>query len=80
MPKEKSLTKLIPNIYKKNVENLGLFFYVKAQKQIIPTVTLEQSILSYFRFADIDIDEWDLESAKTTYNRLQKEYYRDCKS
>lgn len=76
MPQEKQCTKLIPSIYKRNAENLGLFFFVNAQKQIVPTITLEQAIWNYFRFADI---EWDMESAKSTYCRLQKEYYKDCR-
>jgi hypothetical protein len=80
MPKEKSLTKVIPNIYKRNAENIGLFFFVKAQKQIIPTVTLDQAIMNFFRFAEISLDEWDLESARTTYNRMQKDFYDDCRS
>lgn len=79
MPKEKKLTGCIPNIYKRNYENVGLFFFVKAQRQIIPTITLEQSILNFFKFANIGIDEWDLESAMTTFQRLQKDYFDDCR-
>jgi hypothetical protein len=75
MPKEKDCTKLIPKIYKRNAENLGLFFFVNAQKQIIPTITLEQAIWNYFRFSDI---EWDMESARATFTRLQREFYDDC--
>jgi len=77
MPKEKECTKLIPKIYKVNAENLGLFFFVNAQRQIIPTITLEQALWNYFKFAEID---WDMESAIATYGRLQKEYLEDCKS
>ncbi len=78
MPSEKDLTKCIPKIYKRNAENILLFGWVNAQKQILPTVTLEQSIWNYFRF--MGIDDWDMESARSTYSRLQKEYYEDCKS
>jgi len=80
MPKEKNITKSIPKIYKRNAENIMLFCWVKAQKQVIPTVTLEQAISNFFRFACINVDEWDMESAKTTFNRLQKDYYEDCQS
>lgn len=80
MPKEKCLTRIIPNIYKRNAENIMLFCWVKAQKQIIPTITLEQAITNFFLFACINVDEWDMESAKTTFVRLQKDYYEDCRS
>jgi hypothetical protein len=78
MPKEKDCTKLIPRIYKKHAENIGLFFFVNAQRQIVPTVTLEQAIWNYFRYAEID--DWDMESAMTTYSRLQVEFFKDCES
>ena len=78
MPKEKEVTKCIPKIYKRNAENIGLFFFVNAQRQIVPTVTLQQAIYNYFRFTNIE--DWDIESAMTTFSRLQKEFYHDCKS
>jgi hypothetical protein len=80
MPTEKKVTHTIRNIYKRNAENIMLFCWVKAQKQILPTVTLEQAINNFFRFACINMDEWDMESAKATYYRLQRDYYEDCMS
>jgi hypothetical protein len=78
MPREKNCTKIIPRIYKKNAENIGLFFFINAQKQIIPTVTIEQAIWNYFKFAEID--DWDMECALATFTRMQKEFLDDCKS
>jgi hypothetical protein len=78
MPKEKLCTKIIANIYKRNAENILLFSWVNAQKKIVPTITLEQAIWSYFNY--FGIDDWDMESARSTYCRLQKEYFEDCKS
>jgi len=79
MPKgsEKELTKLIPRIYKKSAENLMLYCWVNAQRQIVPTITTEQAIWNYFKFADII--SWDMECAIVTYARMQKEFYEDCK-
>jgi GTP cyclohydrolase I len=76
MPAEKECTKIIPNIYKRNYENLLLFSWVNAQKQIVPTITIEQAIWQYLKFYGID---WDMESAMATYSRLQKEYYETTK-
>lgn len=73
MPKEKELIKLIPRIYKKNAESIMLFSWVKAQQQIVPTITIEQAIWNFLKYTDID--DWDIESVKTTYTRLQKDFY-----
>lgn len=77
MPKGKECTKLIPKIYKRNAENLLLFGWVNAQKQIVPTITIEQAIWNYFKFCDIE--DWDMESAIVTFSQIQKEYYIDYK-
>lgn len=72
MPREKELTKCIPKIYKCNAENILLFAWVNAQKQIVPAITVEQAIWNYFRY--FGIDNWDMETARIIYARLQKEY------
>lgn len=75
MPKSKECTKLLPRIYKKNAENMMLFAWVNAQKKLVPTVTTEQAIWQYFKF--FGIDNWDIESAHITYQKIQKEYFED---
>lgn len=75
MPKEKELHRIIPKIYRRCAEDLGLFFWVKAQKSIVPTIRVDQAILSYFREIGISVDEWDLECARITYFRMQHEFY-----
>lgn len=77
MSQEKTFTKLIPHIYKCRAESLGLFFFVKAQLQTFPTMTIDQSIQNFRKFTGITIDEWSDESMKVTYQRVQLEYYRD---
>ena len=72
MPVEKNVTKLIPRIYKCNAENLGLFFFIKGQQTLVPAIRVEQAIYNYFNFTGIE--DWDFESARTTYDRLQRDY------
>jgi hypothetical protein len=79
MPREKSFTKMIPKIYKCNAENLGLFFFIKAQLQTFPTLSVEGAMSNFRRFTGITIDDWDDESMRATYNRLQREYYKELK-
>lgn len=71
---------VIPKIYQRTAEDLGLFFWVKGQMRIVPTITLAQAIDSYFKFNEIDPGLWDINSARLTYMRMQKEFYEDCKS
>lgn len=75
MPKEKKLTKILPKVYKWKAENLGLFFFIKGQQQIIPTITVEMAINNYMRFMGITPDEWGYDSMRATYNQLQKEFF-----
>lgn len=76
--REKLLTKPIPRIYKKSAENMLLYAWVKAQRQLIPTMTVEQAIWSYFK--QFEIDDWDIECAVVTFCRMEKEYYEDFKN
>lgn len=71
MSKRKEETKTIPRIYQKNFENLGLFFWVEAQKNILPNITIVQSIQKYLNFVNMDLD---IETATTIYARLKKEF------
>lgn len=77
MPKEKSYTSLLARIYKRNYEDIGMFFFIEGQRQIVPAITIEQAIYNYFRF--MNIEDFNYESALTTYSRMKKEYYEAAK-
>ena len=70
---------LIPQIYRRNYESMGLFFFIKAQLQVFPTMTITQAILNFRRLTGIGVDDWDDDSMKVTYNRLQKDFYECSK-
>lgn len=57
---------------------MGMFFFVEAQKQIVPAVTIEQSLYNFFRF--IGEEDYNIESAMVTYNRIKKKYFEGQKS
>ena len=80
MPRDKKFKELIPKIYKCNAENLGLFFSIKALQMVFPTMTIDQGINTFRKLLGITIDDWDDESMRTTYMRMQKDFYRDQKS
>lgn len=67
-------------MYKCNLESIGLLFFVKAQIQVFPTMKLQQAFNNFRRFTGITIDEWDDESMRATYTRLQNYYYETAKA
>jgi hypothetical protein len=72
MPKEIDYTKTIPKIYRRKFEDIGMLFFVEAQKQIVPTITVNQSLCNYAKF--IGIDNCDIHSMEVTLSRLRAEF------
>jgi len=69
---EKEFTKVIPRIYKRKYEDVGMFFWIEGQLRVVPTCTIEQALCSYFCF--IGVDDYNLESAVVTFSRMRSEY------
>lgn len=80
MPRERGISRCLPRIYKWSFENQSLFWCIQAQKQIIPTLTIDQGIVNYVKLMGYKDDEWDLDVLRTTYSRLLKEFYDDSKN
>ena len=78
MPREKKFLGLIPAIYKRNYEDIGMFFFVEGQRNIVPALSIEIAILNYFKYCGVL--DYNLESAMTLYARMKKEYYEDSKT
>jgi hypothetical protein len=55
-----------------------MFFFVEAQRQIVPAVTIEQAVDNYFRF--LEVKDFNHDSAVATYSKLKREYYQSQKS
>jgi hypothetical protein len=71
MGKEKEFIRCIPKIYRRNYEDIGMFFFVEAQKQIIPAITVCQAINNYHKF--IGVEDFDCNSAIVTLSRMRAE-------
>ena len=78
MPKEKTYKGVIERIYKRNYEDIGMFFFVEAQRQIVPAITIEKAIDNYCRF--IGVKDFNHDSAVTTYSRMKREFYEAAKT
>jgi hypothetical protein len=73
MPRTKNIEKTIPKLYRRKFEDVALLFYVRGQVSIMPAVTIEKAIINFFR--EIGDEDYNLESAITTYMNLKKEYF-----
>ena len=54
-----------------------MLFFVDGQRAIMPAVSVEKAVRNYFRF--VGEENYNFESAMTTYFRLKKEYYESAK-
>lgn len=74
MPSEKEFTKMIPKIYRNTYEKLALFFFIRGQLNVLPTMQLKQAIANFRRETGITEDEWDENCIRTTYGNIQREF------
>ena len=77
MPKEKPYKGKIAAIYKRNYEDIGMFYFVEAQRLLLPSLTIEKAIDNFYRF--IGEKDFNHDSAMTTYSRMKKEFYEAAK-
>ena len=70
--------KLIPKIYRRKYDDIGLFFFVEGQRSIMPAVSITKAIENYYRY--VCEDDYDLQCALTLHQRLKKEYYESAKT
>lgn len=64
----------IHKFYKREAYEALFFGYINAWRFNFPGVTLEQAILNFQKHHQLDEDLMNMESAKSLYNRMAKEY------
>ena len=72
MPKLKDSERTIPKIYRRKYEDIAMLFWVEAQRDIVPAVTVEKSLYRFF--VKCGIEDFNIESALVTYSRLKAEF------
>lgn len=70
MPKETPFRKDLSDLVKANAENLALFVWVTAEKNLAPSIQVKDSILRFFAKFNISEDKWSLDSAHQIYYRF----------
>ncbi len=78
MPKVKSSEKLIEKIYRRKYEDIAMLFFVDGQRSILPAITVEKAMYNFFRY--IGEEDFNIESARTIYERLKREYNESTKT
>lgn len=76
----KSLKQIIPKIYKRQWLESALFGWIRACKTLVPSITLEQAIQSFYKDQDISEEDFPMADCVTTYTRMTKEYHDSRKS
>ena len=73
MPQKKQYIGVIEKFYRRSHEDVGMYFWVESARHLVPAITIEQAIFSYFHY--LSIDDFNVESAMATYSRIKKEFY-----
>ena len=69
---------MIPKIYRRNYEDIAMFFYVTGQRVILPALSIEKALYNFFK--SVREEDFNIESARVTFQNLQKEYYESTKT
>lgn len=77
MPQTKGYIGTIEKIYRRNYEDIGMFFWVEGIRSAVPAATIEQCIYAFFRF--VSVEDYNIESAMATYSKMKKELYEAAK-
>ena len=78
MPKIKDYINKIPTFYRRQTIDLLMFSHVTAIREYTHdgkyNVTIEEAILNFMLVYGIPYDDYPMDSAKTTYTRLQQNF------
>ncbi len=78
MPREKKyIGGIIEKIYRRKFEDIGMYFWVESIRSAVPAVTIEEAIYRFFKY--LCIEDFNIESAMSTYSKMKREYYEAAK-
>lgn len=64
----------IPKFHRRKAFDLMMFGYVEGVKAALPTLSVMECLIMFARSNNLTEEEYPLESARSTYNRMKKEY------
>lgn len=78
MPKEKQVLKPIQRLYRSNGIDQIMFGWVCGIRLMIPSANIKDIIEKFMDYNDLDENEYPLESAMTTFQRMWN-FYKETK-
>lgn len=79
MPKETEFAKAIPKIYRRSFLEMSIFSWINALKYTLPHLTFEQCLNGFYKFYDVDENEYPRKTAIQSYTRMNKELITEIK-
>lgn len=64
----------VPKLYKRKAIDLLMFGFVEGMKAALPSLTIQECIIMFQKKINVCDNQYPVESARTVYNRMQKEY------
>jgi hypothetical protein len=80
MSKEKPFERKIPALYKKSAVDLLMFAYVCGFRRGRPGDNYKNMIECFLEDFELDEDDYSIECAIRTYQRLRKDYFKLLKN
>jgi hypothetical protein len=73
MPKEGFIRK----IYKRKYEDVYMLAFVRGMRNVMPALSVEKCLYAYFK--ELGIRDFNIESSRVEFNRMQNEFYEAAK-
>lgn len=75
-----TLKQNIPKIYKRQFLEAFLFGWIRGQKTLVESLTVQQSIEAFYKDTGIDESEFPIKDCFNVYNRMTQENYDSIKT
>ena len=76
----KPLKEVVSKLYKRRFHEVLLFGFIRGQISLLSNITVEQSIICFYKEYKIEEDDYPMSNCKATYHRMIKEFYENEKS
>lgn len=67
----------IHKIYKRKFEEHYMLAFVRGIRSVMPAMSVDKCLYAYFK--ELGIEDFNIDSARVEFNRLQKEFYEAAK-
>lgn len=74
------LNETVPLLYRKQILDVMIYTWIDAQRFTLPTITVEDSAISFMRHYKISEDQLSLKKVTETFWRIQKELIDEQKT